>query len=382
MQVYLVGGAVRDELLGYPTDEFDYVVVGSSPEKMQAKGFTPVGKDFPVFLHPKTKDEYALARTERKSGHGYQGFTFNAAPDITLEQDLMRRDLTINAIAKSEEGEYIDPYHGQIDLEKKLLRHVSDAFREDPVRILRTARFCARYHHLGFRVADTTQQLMQTMVENGEACHLVAERVWKEFSRALCERSPEVFIDVLDQCGALAVIAPEIQPLLTESNKAINALIASTTLSDDCNIRMAAMLHDFSSLNPATHKNDLENFFDRLNTPKETRALTSLTSNFHHIANKASQLSAIELLDFFNNCDAFRRPERFECFLTACHAYHQGQNTTVDYPQKPYLLKALENIHSISAQPFIDKGIKGKDIGEAISNERIQRLQKYKKKET
>ncbi len=392
MQVYLVGGAVRDELLGYPTDEFDYVVVGSSPEQMREKGFTPVGKDFPVFLHPKTKEEYALARTERKSGHGYQGFTFNAAPNITLEQDLMRRDLTINAIAKSDDGEYIDPYHGQIDIEKKLLRHVSDAFREDPVRILRTARFAARYHHLGFRVADTTLQLMRAMVENGEASHLVAERVWKEFSRAICERSPEVFIDVLDQCGALAVITPEIRPLLTESkktslesteassNKAINALVASATISDDCNIRIAAMLHDFSIMNPATHKSDLARFFDRLNTPKETRAITSLVTNFHHIVSKAAHLSANELLDFFSNCDAFRRPERFESFLIACHAYHQGQNPNKEFPQMPFLLKALESIHSISAQPFINKGIKGKDIGEAISNERIERLKKYQAK--
>lgn len=387
MQVYLVGGAVRDELLGYPTEEYDYVVVGSSPEQMRQQGFTPVGKDFPVFLHPQTKDEYALARTERKSGHGYQGFTFNAAPEITLEQDLMRRDLTINAIAKSDSGEYIDPYQGKADIEKKLLRHVSEAFREDPVRILRTARFAARYHHLGFHVAEPTMKLMHEMVDNGEASHLVAERVWKEFSRALCERSPEIFIDVLLRCGALKVIAPEIYSLLVEDwqpnlkqtldNKAIRALKASCPLSGECNIRMAAMLHDFSINNPDNHQSALSDFFDRLNTPKETRALSLLTTRLYPLADKAMQLTAQELLDFLTACDAFRRAERFKNFLLACKAYRVSLNNEETYPQMNYLLKALDIISTISAQPFIDAGVKGKKIGEEISKERIERLSNY-----
>ena len=213
MKIYLVGGAVRDQLLNYPVKEKDWVVVGATVNEMLDLGYLQVGKDFPVFLHPETKDEHALARTERNTAPGYRGFEVHASPDVTLEEDLIRRDLTINAIAKDEDGNIVDPYNGQNDLKLKLLRHVSAAFSEDPVRILRVARFAARYAHLGFKVADETLQLMQQMVKNGEADALVAERVWQEFNKALNERNPEVFIQVLRDCHALKIILPEIDAL-------------------------------------------------------------------------------------------------------------------------------------------------------------------------
>ena len=213
MKTYLVGGAVRDKLLDYPSDENDWVVVGGSPQKMIDLGYQPVGQDFPVFINPKSGEEYALARTERKSGHGYQGFSFHTAPDISLEDDLVRRDLTINAMAEDENGEIIDPYGGRQDLNDKLLRHVSDAFTEDPLRVLRVARFAARYHHMGFTIAPETMALMQNLVSSGELAHLVAERLWKETERALCERSPDIYIQVLRDCGALAQLFPEVEKL-------------------------------------------------------------------------------------------------------------------------------------------------------------------------
>ncbi|MDN5690966.1 MAG: multifunctional CCA tRNA nucleotidyl transferase/2'3'-cyclic phosphodiesterase/2'nucleotidase/phosphatase, partial [Acinetobacter sp.] len=213
MQVYLVGGAVRDHLLGHPYHEKDYVVVGATPEQLLAQGYQPVGKDFPVFLHPKTKEEYALARTERKSGHGYHGFEFFTDPDVTLEEDLIRRDLTINAIAMDEAGQVYDPYHGQDDLAHKILRHVSDAFAEDPLRVLRVARFAARYAQYGFRIADETLALMRQLAESGELEALTPERVWKETSRALMERHADVYFEVLRECGALKVLFPEIDAL-------------------------------------------------------------------------------------------------------------------------------------------------------------------------
>ena len=210
MKIYLVGGAVRDALLGLPVTERDWVVVGATPDEMQAKGFRPVGQDFPVFLHPKTQEEYALARTERKSGHGYGGFTFHAAPDVSLDDDLVRRDLTINAMAQEEGGQVFDPFNGRMDLKARLLRHVSPSFAEDPLRVLRVARFAARYHWLGFRVADDTLVLMRQLADSGELDYLVPERVWKETSRALMERDPQVFFQVLHACGALKVLLPEL----------------------------------------------------------------------------------------------------------------------------------------------------------------------------
>lgn len=218
MKVYLVGGAVRDQLLGYPIKERDWVVVGATPEQMRQQGYQQVGRDFPVFLHPSTREEYALARTERKSGHGYYGFDCDYNQQVTLEEDLLRRDLTINAMAQDEQGQLVDPYHGQADLKSKILRHVSDAFVEDPVRVLRVARFAARYHHLGFKLADETRALMYAMVKRGELAYLVAERVWQEWQRSLEENHPEMFIQVLRACGALKAILPEIDVLFGVPN--------------------------------------------------------------------------------------------------------------------------------------------------------------------
>ncbi len=377
MQVYLVGGAVRDELLGYPTSEFDYVVVGATPEEMRAQGFTPVGKDFPVFLHPKTKDEYALARTERKSGHGYLGFTFNASPDITLEQDLIRRDLTINAIAKSDSGEFFDPYDGQSDISSKTLRHVSDAFREDPVRILRTARFAARYHHLGFTIADETLALMKTMVKNGEADHLVSERVWKEFSRAFSERHPEVFLHTLFTCGALAVIAPELEAL-SQNSATVAALRTSCILSQDINIRIATLFHSRSSTDTEDCEQLATTFFDRIGAPKETRELALLVARHSHIFVSALALSAEQLLALFSASDAIRRRERFEKFLLSCKAVHKSQEDK-DYPQMNYLLSGLSAIKSMEIQNLLAQGLKGKELGDAINTQRINTLSSHKK---
>ncbi len=377
MQVYLVGGAVRDELLGYPTSEFDYVVVGATPEEMRAQGFTPVGKDFPVFLHPKTKDEYALARTERKSGHGYLGFTFNAAPDITLEQDLIRRDLTINAIAKSDAGEFIDPYNGQSDIADKTLRHVSDAFREDPVRILRTARFAARYHHLGFTIAKETLALMKTMVENGEANHLVSERVWKEFSRAFTERHPEVFLQILFECGALAVIAPELKAP-SQDVATIAALRSACTLNQDINIRIAMLFQNLPSAEGKDNEHLVTTLFNRISAPKETRELATLVVRHSHIFDSVLSLPAEQLLSLFSACDAIRRRERFENFLLSCKFHHISQEDKA-YPQMDYLLSGLSIIKNMDIQNLLSQGLKGKELGDAIAHQRINTLKSHQK---
>ena len=379
MQVYLVGGAVRDELLAYPSDENDYVVVGATPEAMHAQGFTPVGKDFPVFLHPKTKEEYALARTERKTGRGYQGFSFNASPEITLEQDLTRRDLTINAIAKSEHGEYVDPYGGKDDITNKRLRHVSNAFREDPVRILRTARFCARYHHLGFSIADETMALMQEMVANGEAEHLVAERVWKEWQRAFGERNPEMFIDTLQTCGALPVIAPECTPLFAQSShvtasEAALSLTQACTLTSEPSVRLAAMLR----VAPQDAWPNLASFFQRLNAPKQYSELCRLTVIHGDACDKSNTLHAEDIYALLEQCDAWRRPDRFRQLLLACHAHFTATQNTGTYPQGLFLNACLTQTETVNAQSFIAQGIQGPSLGEAIKAERITCIQHYK----
>ncbi|MGB2041862.1 MAG: multifunctional CCA addition/repair protein, partial [Porticoccaceae bacterium] len=264
MKIYLVGGAVRDKLLGYPSDENDWVVVGSSPKQMVELGYQPVGQDFPVFIKPQTGEEYALARTERKSGHGYQGFTFHTAADISLEDDLLRRDLSINAMAEDDTGQIIDPYGGQRDLQDRVLRHVSDAFTEDPLRVLRVARFAARYHHLGFTIAPETMSLMRQIASSGELAHLVAERVWKETERALCEKSPDIYIEVLRDCGALQILLPEVEQLFgipqradyhPEVDTGVHTLMSlqqATKLSDKPEVRFSVLVHDLGkAITPA-----------------------------------------------------------------------------------------------------------------------------------
>jgi tRNA nucleotidyltransferase (CCA-adding enzyme) len=298
MRAFVVGGAVRDELLGLPVQDRDYVVVGATPEDMIAAGFRPVGKDFPVFLHPQTHDEYALARTERKSGRGYKGFNVYAAPDVTLEQDLARRDLTINAIAKADDGSYVDPFQGRRDLAEGVLRHVSDSFHEDPVRILRVARFAARF---GFRIADETMALMKTMVDNGEADHLVAERVWQEFSKGLAEPHPERMFDALERCDLRPKLLPELKSI-------------PRTFSGPLPVRFAVLCWPVEEA-------AIQALCDRIKVPNEERELALLASRAQK---RLAATQPGELLDLFKRTDALRRPGRFALLLQAARLAQPG----------------------------------------------------------
>lgn len=399
-----MGGAVRDALLGFPFHERDWVVVGATPEQMRAQGFEPVGKDFPVFLHPHTKEEYALARTERKSGRGYTGFTFHTDPSVTLEEDLVRRDLTINAMARKDDGTVIDPYGGQRDLADKLLRHVSPAFAEDPVRILRIARFAARYHHLGFRVAGDTRALMQNMVNDGEVDHLVAERVWKELQRALAEPHPEIFIETLRDCGALARIMPELDclwgvpqrpeyhPEIDTGVHTIMTLQQAARLSDDVRVRFAALVHDLGK--GVTPKNEwprhlmhetrgaplVKAVCERLGVPKEHRELALQVCEQHLNCHRAFELKPATVLKLLQKLDAFRRPERLPLFAQACMADARGRTGFEDkpYPQAVYLQQALTAASAVQSQDLIAQGISGKALGEAINKARTQAIAEVK----
>ncbi len=313
MKIYCVGGAVRDELLGLPVKDRDYVVVGATPEEMLRQGFKPVGKDFPVFLHPSTHEEYALARTERKTARGYHGFEFYTAPDVTLEQDLARRDLTINAIARDSQGKLIDPFNGASDLKAGVLRHVGPAFAEDPVRILRVARFAAR---LGFRIAPETLALMRQMAENGEADALVAERVWQEFARGLMEPDPSRMIGVLRECGALARVMPELETLWEDPDAgrdALRALDASARAGDALEVRLAALAR---SLDPLA----VEALAGRLKMPADSRDLALLAARYGNSIADAGELTPGALFELFEGTDAFRRPERFHALTRAALA--------------------------------------------------------------
>lgn len=401
MQIYLVGGAVRDMLMDYPSHERDWVVVGATPEELKDKGFVPVGKDFPVFLHPETKEEYALARTERKTGRGYTGFQFHAAPDVSLEQDLARRDLTINALAMDEGGDVIDPYGGRRDLEQRLLRHVSDSFREDPVRILRLARFAARYHHLEFRVADETTELMRQMVNSGEVDYLVPERVWKEMCRALEEANPEVFFAVLRNCGALERLLPEIAGLYgvpqpprhhPEIDCGVHTMMSlqqATRLSDKTTVRFATLVHD---LGKATTPKDVlprhigheersvdlvRNLCERLAIPNAYRDLALLVAKYHTHCHRVRELKASTLLRTLEALDAFRRPERFEEFLLCCKADARGRTGLEDrdYPQVDYFREALARSSRITARQVDRERFKGKAFGEELHRMRRAELQ-------
>ena len=344
MKTYLVGGAVRDELLSYPFKERDWVVGGARVADMLTAGFQQVGKDFPVFLHPETKEEYALARTERKTAAGYKGFDVHASPDVTLEEDLIRRDLTINAIAKDEQGEIIDPYNGVRDIEDRLLRHVSSAFSEDPVRILRIARFLARYAHLGFSIADETMQLMKDMVDAGEVDALVPERVWQEMKKALSEKTPTAFITTLRDCGALKRIIPELDCLFgvpqpeehhPEIDTGIHTLMVleqACKLSSETDVRFAALLHDVGK--GTTPKEQWPRHIEheargarivlevcqRLRIPNEYRDLAERTARFHLHYHRALELKPSTVVKTLEQLDAFRKPERFEKFLLASEA--------------------------------------------------------------
>ena len=397
MEVYLVGGAVRDKHLGLPVSDRDFVVVGSTPDEMVAQGFKPVGADFPVFLHPKTKEEYALARTERKSGRGYKGFTVYAAPDVTLEDDLRRRDLTINAMAESLDGRLIDPFNGAADLEQKLLRHVSPAFAEDPVRILRVARFAARFAPRGFRVVDETIALMRTMVASGEVDHLVPERVWTELERALGEDRPSRFFEVLRGCGAAAKLFPELDALHgvpqppqhhPEIDTGVHVMLVvdmAARLSADTRVRFAALMHDVGK--GTTPKDELprhagheargavmiEKFCERLRAPNEYRDLAMLVARHHLLCHRLFELRPSTVLDLLESLDAFRRPERVEMFVLACEADARGRTGLEDnpYPQREQLLRAFDAARGVDSAAIAAAAISAEKTGEAIG-ERIR----------
>jgi tRNA nucleotidyltransferase (CCA-adding enzyme) len=401
MKIYLVGGAVRDALLDYPVVERDWVIVGARPEELLKEGYQQVGKDFPVFLHPQTKDEYALARTERKQGHGYTGFAMDYDPTVTLEEDLLRRDLTINAIAQDADGKLIDPYGGQADIEQRLLRHVSAAFVEDPLRVLRTARFAARYAHLQFTVAPETLALMADIVAQGELAHLPPERVWVEMEKALGERNPEVFIQVLRDCGALARLLPEVEalfgvpqpaahhPEIDTGEHVLLCLQQAALLSRDTDVRFAVLVHDLGKA--ATPPDEwprhirheergvalIEQVCDRLRAPRRHSELARTVCTQHTLCHRALELRGKTLLKLLNKTDALRRPDRFESFLLACEADARGRLGLEqrDYPQANYLRRALAVAQGVSAAQFKDSGVSGRELGEAIASERTRLLE-------
>jgi tRNA nucleotidyltransferase (CCA-adding enzyme) len=361
MKIYLVGGAVRDKLLGLPVKEHDYVVVGASEDEMLNRGYQRVGKEFPVFLHPKTRDEYALARMERKTGPGYKGFAFDTSPKVTLEEDLLRRDLTINAMAEDDNSTLIDPYGGKKDLDKKILRHVSAAFSEDPVRILRVGRFLARYHYLGFTVAPETMQLMRDMVSAGEVDALVAERVWKELERALTEKNPEKFFEVLQQCEALPILFPQ----LSINGSGMRALSDACNLTKDSAVRLAALLHDYAD----GDKKQLSEICKRYRIPNGHHELAKLTAAYHANVQRARELSADEIVDLFARLDIYRREERFEAFLIACQAIYPGIESNIS------LLRACAKAaKSYPVQELIAQGFDGAELAEQLKSKRRERI--------
>ncbi len=371
MQIYKVGGAVRDRLLGRPVTEVDWVVVGATAEALAAQGFRPVGADFPVFLHPETGEEYALARTERKSGRGYGGFTFHAAPDVTLEQDLIRRDLTVNAMAEDDEGHVIDPYGGRADLQARLLRHVSPAFAEDPLRVLRVARFAARYCTLGFQVAPETLLLMQEMVASGELDALTAERLWKEISRALLEERPDVFIRVLHDCGALAVLLPEVVARFVADRPEPGARLYATLrqtaeVQASLNVRWACLLLDVPEEQHAA-------ISARLKVPREPAELALLLARHWPTALQARQLTPEAWFELLQGFDMLRRPARFEEFLQAC-ACAATVRTDEGEPPLALLRQAGEVLRGVEVQPLVAQGFKGAALGEALKQARIDAL--------
>ncbi len=397
MQCFLVGGCVRDKLLGLPVKDHDWVVVGADPQTMLTHGFRPVGKDFPVFLHPQTQEEYALARTERKSGRGYHGFSFHAAPDVTLEQDLARRDITINAIAEDENGNIIDPFNGQRDLQQRVLRHVSPAFVEDPVRVLRIARFAARFN---FTIADETKDLIAQMIADGELAYLVPERVWQELSKALLTDKPSLFFNTLREVGALKELFPEVDALFgvpqnpkwhPEVDTGVHVMMVidqAARLSDDLAVRFSAMCHDLGKgQTPAdilpSHKGHeatsirlTRDLCDRLRVPKETRNLAVKVAEFHTDVHLLFELDAERVLYVLEGIDSFRRPERFQQYLLAGEADFRGRPGYEDapMPEGNAFQACYEAAAAVSATEFIEAGLSGIAIGEAIRRKRIEKI--------
>ena len=400
MRTYIVGGAVRDGLLGLPVNDRDWVVVGATPQQMINRGFLPVGKDFPVFLHPETREEYALARTERKTARGYHGFSFHAEPEVTLEQDLARRDLTINAMAQDEHGGLIDPFGGKADLQRRVLRHVTTAFREDPVRILRVARFAARL--TDFSLAPETLALMREMVEAGEVDALVAERVWQELARGLMEAQPSRMFEMLRACGALARLLPEVQRLWGVPQRAdyhpevdtgvhlMMVLDMSARLQAPLPVRFACLTHDLGkgTTPPEVlpkhigHEERsarlLRKLCERLRVPVECRELADVVAREHGNIHRSDEFGAAALVRLLERCDAFRKPQRFDAVLLACECDARGRLGLQEdpYPQRPRLLAALAaaqtvDTHAIASQAQ-QQGIEGQQIGELIHQARIE----------
>ena len=398
-QTYLVGGAVRDKLLKHPYHEHDWVVVGATPEALTNAGYLLVGKDFPVLLHPETKEEYALARSERKVAKGYQGFDVCADPSITLEEDLLRRDLTINAIAKDSEGNLIDPYGGVKDIEDRVLRHVSEAFIEDPVRVLRLARFYARYQQYGFTIADETKTLIQGMIQSGELEALTAERVFQELNKALGEASPQAFFMALREVGALEVLFPEVEALFGVPQTAkyhpeidsgvhtLMALEASVSITDDLPTRFAVLCHDFGkAITPKSewpsHKLHeirgvplVAEFCDRLKVPKEYRDIALKVTEFHLMMHQAFILRPKTILKLLKRLDALRKPQNLTRFVDACMADARGRLHFMnrDYPQREYLLAMRESVAQMDLQPLL-QGIEKDQIPMTIERAQIKAI--------
>jgi len=404
MRIYKVGGAVRDRLLGISVTDIDRVVVGATTEEMLARGYKPVGSDFPVFLDPSNGDEYALARTERKSGRGYGGFVFHASPDVSLEEDLIRRDLTINAMAEDDDGNLTDPYHGQRDLKARVLRHISPAFAEDPLRVLRVALFAARYAGLGFTVAPETLELMRQLSDSGELEALTPERCWKEISRALMEDQPQVFIQVLRDCHALKTLLPEVDalfgvpqpeahhPEIDTGIHTLSVLEQAALHGQPLTVRWACLLHDLGKgLTPVdklprhiAHEQRglklIKAVNERFKAPKDCQELALLVGEYHTHGHRALELKASTLLELLQNFDVFRRPQRFEEFIVACEMDARGRKGLEQrsYPQADYLRAAAQVARGVAVAPLLEKGFKGPELGEALKRERLKALKTYK----
>lgn len=404
MKIYLVGGAVRDSLLNLPIKDKDFMVVGATPEQMQQLGYRQVGKDFPVFLHPKTQQEYALARTERKVGLGYGGFSCYASPDVTLEQDLLRRDLTINAIAQDEAGNLYDPYHGIADINARQLRHVSAAFAEDPLRVLRVARFAARFHDLGFKIADDTMALMQHMSQTEELTALTPERVWQEVDKSLGGPHPEVFFEVLRQCGALNILFPEIEALFgvpqpekwhPEIDTGLHTMLVlaqASSLTEEKAVRFAALVHDLGkALSPKEHwpKHHghgqkglpvIKSLCERLRIPNEYRDLALLVSDQHQNVHQAFELRSETIIKLFDKADFWRKPERLKQLLLACLADMRGRTGFEHhaYPQGDYLSACFLAANTVDVKAIIAAGFQGAQIKQALNSKRIEVVEQVK----
>lgn len=404
MQIFLVGGAVRDKLLKYPVKDCDWVVTGATVEQMLSLGFQQVGKDFPVFLHPESKQEHALARKEKKSGVGYTGFVCDFSPEVTLEEDLLRRDLTINAMAEDANGTIIDPYNGQKDLLEKRLRHVSPAFSEDPLRVLRVARFAARYAHLGFSIADETLELMRNISNTGELQTLTPERVWEETRRAITELSPSVFFETLREVGALKELFPELDCLWgipnpekwhPEIDTGIHTMMViqqACLLSDETEVRYAALVHDLGKgCTPSEqwphHRGHeklglkpIKALSERLKVPNDYRNLALIVSEYHTHCHRAFELKPSTIIKMFDAIDAWRRPERFIQFLTVCKADMRGRTgfEQAEYPQTDYLEQAFNLAKDVNVKEIVEQGFTGKEIKTELTSRRVIALSEFK----